>query len=64
MTALTEKSRVYDFGTHKVELSEVRDLFISDSGNHRVTTEDGQLHIIRPGWYAIHIDDNGKDWTL
>lgn len=60
---LTEKTRVYDFGDQQVQLDDVRELIVRDSGTHRVRTADGQLHIIAPGWLAIHIDDDGNDWT-
>ena len=61
---LTETTRVYDFGDRQVRLDDVRELIIRDSGTHRVRTGDGQLHVISPGWLAIHIDDGGKDWTI
>lgn len=61
---LTEKTRTYDFGVHTVELEEVRELIVSASGNHRIKTADGRLHIVAPGWFAIHIDDGGKGWTV
>lgn len=63
--ALTERERVYDFGAGRtVTLTDVRELIVRDSGTHRVTTADGRLHIIAPGWLAIHIDDHGRDWTV
>lgn len=62
--ALTEKTRVYDFGDTQIVLQEVRELIVRDSGSHRVRTADGKLHVIAPGWFAIHIDDGGKDWTV
>lgn len=61
---LTERVRVYQFpGGETVELHEVRHLMVRKSGNHRIITEDGKLHIIAPGWLAVHIDDGGKGWT-
>ncbi|MGW9587478.1 hypothetical protein [Microbacterium sp. NPDC055455] len=63
-TELTEKTRIYDFGTHSVTLTDVRELIVSASGNHRIRTGDGNLHIIAPGWFAVHIDDGGKGWTV
>lgn len=61
---LTEKTRVYEFAhDKKVVLENVVELIIRPSGSHRVRTADGKLHIISTGWIAIHIDDDGKDWT-
>lgn len=64
VTKLTERERVYVYPNGEVKLSEVRELVVRPSGSHRVRTEDGKLHVIAPGWLAIHIDDGGKDWTL
>lgn len=61
---LTEKTRVYDFGDKQVTLEEVRELIVRDSGSHCVRTAGGRLHIIAPGWIAVHIDDGGKNWTV
>jgi hypothetical protein len=64
-TALTERERVYDFGGGRtVILTDVRELVVRDSGTHRITTADGRLHIIATGWLAIHIDTDGRDWTV
>lgn len=64
-TKLTERQRVYDYGAGRtVTLTDVRELIVRDSGTHRVTTADGRLHILAAGWLAIHIDDDGRDWTL
>lgn len=61
---LTEKTRTYDFGEHSVVLEGVVELVVRDSGTHRIKTQDGLLHVIAPGWLAIHIDDGGKGWTV
>ena len=61
---LTEKSRIYDFGAHQVVLEDITELVVRSSGTHRVKTTDGRLHVIAPGWLAIHIDDGGKGWTV
>ena len=61
---LTEKSRVYDFGSNQVTLENIVELVVRPSGTHRVKTSDGLLHVVAPGWLAIHIDDGGKDWTV
>lgn len=63
---LHEDSRIYDFGLGKlVKLEKVVELIVRDSGNHRVKTADGKLHIISTGWIHIEITDNKKkDWTV
>lgn len=63
-TEVTEEYRIYEYVGHRILIDKPRRVKISDSGNHRIQTEDGQLHIIAPGWIAIHIDDNGKGWTF
>lgn len=60
---LSELSRVYQYSNREVPLKDVRELIVSNSGNHRITTTDGILPVIAPGWLAIHIDD-GKPWTV
>jgi hypothetical protein len=63
--ALSERSRVYAYGNGKsVKLADVVELVVRPSGNHRVRTADGLLHIVAPGWLAIHIDDGGNGWTV
>ena len=63
--ALTEKERVYDYGNGKtVVLTNVVELIVRESGSHRVRTQDGKLHVVAAGWLAIHIDDDGKPWTV
>lgn len=62
--SLTERTRVYDFGDKQIQLDDVRELIARNSGTHRVRTADGKLHVIAPGWLAIHIDNGGKDWTV
>jgi hypothetical protein len=63
-TKITENWRVYTFpGEHKIELIKPRELFISErSGNHRIKTEDGRLHIIPVGWLHIEIDSEVGKW--
>lgn len=59
---LNEKSRTYTFpGGDKVALTNVTELIVSESGNHRIKAA-GKLHIIPPHWIHIEIDD--KDWTV
>lgn len=58
-----EKSRTYKFpGGEIVTLSQVTQISVSDSGNHRLRTADGKLHIVPTGW--VHIEIDAEDWTL
>ena len=50
----SEKYRVYRFpGQEIVEIFKPQKLLVSDSGGHRIFTQDGQCHYIPPTW--IHI---------
>lgn len=61
--ALHEKTRTYSFPKGEVvELLQVVELIVSDSGNHRLKTADGLLHIVPTGWLHIEILDDGE-WT-
>jgi len=51
-----EKKRVYRFVDAKVELENVEELIVSNSGNHKLKTSDGKKHIVSPGWMHIEID--------
>lgn len=58
-----EKSRTYIFPKgEKVVLINVEELKVSESGNHRLKTSDGKLHIIPTGW--IHIEIDTEKWTI
>lgn len=60
---LNEKKRVYDFGNGDfVVLENVVELRVSESGNHRLKTADGSLHIVPPFW--IHIEIEADEWTV
>ena len=63
-TSLSEKKRIYTFtNDQKVVLEDVTELKVSNSGNHRLKTADGSLHVIPNGW--IHIEIKGEtDWTI
>jgi hypothetical protein len=62
---LNEDKRVYTFpGGYKIELNNVTEFFVSNSGNHRLKTADGKLHIVAPGWIHIEITDQKKEWTV
>lgn len=60
---LKEKERIYTFPQgDKVVLKNVVELIVSDSGNHRIKTNNDKLHIIPTGWIHIEIDE--KEWTV
>jgi len=61
---LNETSREYIFVGRNVELKGVVELVVRPSGDHRLKTADGRLHIVAPGWLAIHIVDPKADWTV
>lgn len=64
MTPLSPKEsvRTYTFpGGEKVGLTNVVAFCERPSGNHRLKTEDGKLHIVPKGW--LHIEIETKDWT-
>ena len=62
---LNEKVRRYLFPDTGFTLYDVTELIVSDSGNHRIKTKDGKLHIISPGWVHIEITPGAEqDWTV
>jgi hypothetical protein len=57
-----EKETVYYFPRNeKVELKEVTELIVSDSGTHYLKTKDGKSHTIPIGW--IHIELDIEEWV-
>lgn len=61
--ALKEQARSYIFpGGDRVDLVDVVELVVRESGTHRLKTADGKLHIIPTGW--IHIEVTAQDWTV
>lgn len=63
--SLPEIYRTYHFPNNQsVRLEYPREIIISDSGNHRVKTRDGKLHIIPTGWLHIEFETKTKDWTI
>ncbi len=64
MTKLNENNRVYTFPNQEsVIVPQVRDLRISATGNHKLITEDGRLHLVPKGWLHIEINSD-KGWEL
>ncbi len=54
----SEKERVYNFGSRGfVRIAKPRWLSVSESGGHRIYSEDGKSHYIPSGW--IHLS-----WTV
>ena len=63
-TKLNEKKRIYHFPNREtVILEKVIELKVSESGNHRLKTDDKKLHIVPNGWIHIEIHDE-SEWTL
>ena len=68
MVKLNERSRTYVFAQAISPLNDtdytvenVRELLVSESGGHRLTTEDGGMIYIPYKWIAIEIDSE-KGW--
>ena len=58
-----ETLRVYRFPDgNSVELRDVTRIAVSDSGTHRLETQDGRKHIIPAGWN--HIELETASWTF
>lgn len=52
-----EKSRTYTFPNgDTVSLADVTHFLARPSGNHRLRTADGKLHIVPAGWIHLEID--------
>ena len=49
----SEEYREYDFGAKVIRLDAPVALNVSDSGGHRVFTEDGMSHYIPAGWLHL-----------
>lgn len=61
---LTEESRAYQYPGHCLQIVRPRTIRVSESGNHYIQDEAGNLIIAAPGWLWIEIDDNAKGWTF
>lgn len=58
-----EDVRIYYFPNHEtVVLNDVRKLAVQPSGNHRLKTKDGILHIVHFGWLHIAIKSMTGEW--
>lgn len=55
-----EASRTYTFPNGgQVALKGVTNLLVRPSGNHRLKTSDGKLHIVPAGWIHLEIEAPG-----
>ena len=62
---ITEEYRIYTFPNKEIiRIDKCRKLKVSNSGNHRIITEDGLLHIVPIGWLHIEIKSEVGDWEL
>ena len=62
---LNNTKRTYRFPNNEIiELKYVKELIVSDSGNHRLKTQDGKLHIVPTGWIHIEIEKPSGDWDM
>lgn len=69
MTELNERSRTYYYlrggqsyqAFVPVRLERVVGICVRPSGNHRLKTADGMLHIMPPGF--VHIEIDADDWV-
>lgn len=62
--ALHEKKRTYSFPCNlAVVVENVTELIVRESGDHRLKTADGHLHIIPTGWLHLEIE-GAEDWTV
>ena len=53
---VAETSRTYTFpGGDKIEIRGVTNLLVRPSGNHRLISSDGKLHIVPFGWNHLEI---------
>lgn len=59
-----EEYRTYHFpGAETFTVRNVQYVFVSASGNHRLTTTDGKKYIVKPNWLAIEIKSAGG-WSF
>ncbi len=52
------------FWYRKVKVKNVKEFFVSDSGNHRLKTIKGLLYIMPTGWEKLEIVTDKKEWTV
>lgn len=64
MAELNENSRTYYFPDDEhFDISGVREIKVSSSGGHRLTTKEGTMYYIPFKWIAIEIDSD-KGWEF
>ncbi len=65
ITKVDEKSRMYTFPNYTyIGLIDITHIAVSESGNHRIKTKDGKLHIIAPGWLHVVIETESGEWAF
>lgn len=67
MTKLSvpEVGRTYNFPDGScITIPGVTHIAVRPSGNHRLTTQDGNLHIVKDGWIHIEIVGGPEHWQL
>ena len=65
MTPVFETSRTYFFPAgDAITYRNVRWIVVRPSGNHRLKTADGKLHIVSPKWLAIQVETPSGEWTF
>jgi hypothetical protein len=58
-----KQNRVYEYPKgDKIEVNGVISINVSKSGTHRLNTDDGKKHLIKPGW--LHIEFDAEEWTF
>lgn len=63
-TKVEEQKRSYVYpGGDRLDITGVVEVAVSQSGNHRITTNhDDEKYIVSPGWRYIKL--NMKDWSF
>lgn len=56
----TQDEPVYDL--LGILIDQVTHIAVSVSGNHRLKTSNGKLHVVPFGW--LHLEINASDWTF
>jgi hypothetical protein len=63
--AVAHRRRVYHFeGDQDLAFENVVFITIMSAGGHRLVLENGDVHIVKPGWLSIDIEEqNGQKFT-
>lgn len=64
MPKVHEYLRTYIFREgHELEVLDVRDVKVSESGGHRLTCKGGEKVYVTTGWLGIEIDSD-RGWEM